>query len=128
GGGKGAGLGAGGARQPEAHRWRGEFGGARRCGVGALDRLPRDGDEWHGAAAEVALSAGRLGDVEALMLILARLRARPLDLDASPSRVIAWTRTAGQMILAGPRETAEEVFAQIERVAGAVTDPTVAGR
>jgi tetratricopeptide (TPR) repeat protein len=127
-GAKGAELGALRSLQAEAHRWRGEFAEARRCGVEALDHLPRDGDEWHRAAAEVALSAGRLGDVEALLLILARLRARPLDLDASPSRVIAWTRTAGQMILAGPRETAEEVFAQIERVAGAVTDPTVAGR
>ena len=128
-GAQGASLGALRCLQAEAHRWRGQFAEGRACAIEALDQLPREGDGWHVAAAELALSAGRLGDVDALLAMLARLRTSPLDEHGTPARVIAWARTAGQLLLAGRREVAIELFTEVERVFPAFAgEPTIAAR
>ncbi len=113
----------------EAERWRGKLGEARRHAAAALEHLPTASDAWYGAAAELALSAGRLGAHEELLGLMAKLEPHGLDEGCSPSCLIAWARTSGQLLLAGKREAAARGFAHVDRVAHAFSsEPALAAR
>ena len=122
-------LGALRCMQAEAERWRGKLQEARKHASDALEHLPKASDAWYSAAAELALSAGRLGEQDALVALMQKLEPHGLDEGCSPSCLVAWARVSGQLLLAGRRAEAARGFARIDEVAHAFSsEPALSAR
>ena len=122
-------LGALRCMQAEAERWRGKLGEARKHASAALDHLPKASDAWYAAAAELALSAGRLGEHDELVALMRQLEPFGLHEGCSPSCLVAWARVSGQLLLAGKRAEAAGGFARIDHVAHAfASEPALSAR
>jgi tetratricopeptide (TPR) repeat protein len=103
--------------QAEAHRWRGAFDQAERCGAEAMQLLERGTEPWLMALSEVAAGGGRLGDhlrLEALAREI--LQLAPTTAEA-PALVTATSRLCKELLLAGQRALADRCLSHVEPIA-----------
>lgn len=82
--------------QTEAHRHAGQNEEMLERAAEALELLPSGSPPWWGAAANVVLAASRLGRIETVEAIVARLRKAPLeDLPAAATRLAHYLHRTG---------------------------------
>jgi tetratricopeptide (TPR) repeat protein/tRNA A-37 threonylcarbamoyl transferase component Bud32 len=116
--------------QAEAHRWRGENQQAAACAMEALDLLPAGGRAWCGAAGEAIEALGRLGLDDQVKSVIDRLESSTYQDPVPPAAyVIATSRAAVQLMLAGKQKGTTDLLKRVERFADAVArkDPRAAG-
>lgn len=111
--------------QAEAHKWRGENSLAECRALEALALLRAGSMAWFTAVGEAAAASGKLGNKDQLVELAGLLKGnRAVSADAAPARVIALTRSATQLVLAGRTEEADELLGMLFE--GEI-DPSVAG-
>ncbi len=125
------------ALEAQAHRWRGENAEAERAGDDAMRRLVPGSAAWYDALGEVVMACGKLGRTARILDLAARLGALPEGRPLSGARVIALTRAAIYLRLAGETARAEALLEEAaslvqrlpgEPVAAAQVDSALASR
>ncbi len=115
--------------QAEACRWLGHSVETERCGLEAMELLPRGGALWCRAVGEAGVAAGRLAHAVELDRVIAALeeRARAGALDGPA--VTAVGRTMISLMMMGLHDRAEALLARLDDRVGAsiAADPTALG-
>jgi tetratricopeptide (TPR) repeat protein len=111
--------------QAEAHKWRGENSLAECRALEAIAQLRAGSVAWFTAIGEAAAASGKLGNKDKLVELASLLKgSSTLSPEAAPARVIALTRSATQLVLAGRTQEADELLALLFE---SQLDPSIAG-
>ncbi len=114
--------------QAEATKWQGKNLECQHFALEAIERLPHGSAAWCAAVGEATAASGKLGDLERCDPLSQALLQAPLSEENARALVIASSRTATQLVLAGALDLAdrllERVDAAVERVE---SDPAVMG-
>ncbi|MFO0658385.1 MAG: hypothetical protein U0165_00930 [Polyangiaceae bacterium] len=110
-----------------AHKWRGEFADADRCGSEALTLLPR-GTRWYATAGELGVAIGILGHRERVIALANEVIDRDEVGSARTAQCIAAARLVAQLLFAGERVVATKVLSWVEKTMALVTDGDLVAR
>jgi hypothetical protein len=112
----------------EACKWQGNNQDGQRFALAALECLPRGSSAWCSALAEATVASGKLGDLERCDPLSQELLQAELSEENARALLIALSRTATQLVLAGAVHLADRLLERVDAAAEAVTsDAAVMG-
>jgi tetratricopeptide (TPR) repeat protein len=112
----------------EASRWAGDHEVASRNARLAMHKLPRASDDWFVAAAEAVDAAMTAGHLEEARTAADAVVEQLATGAVTAARVVAASRIAVRLVVAGAFETADAVVGRIERDATAILDAEPSAR
>jgi tetratricopeptide (TPR) repeat protein len=114
--------------QAEACKWQGKNLECQRFALEALECLPRASSAWCSALAEATAASGKLGDLERCDPLSQELLQAELGEENARALVIALSRTATQLVLAGAVHLADRLLERVDAAADVVSsEPAVMG-
>lgn len=114
--------------QAEACKWQGKNAECQRLALEAVDCLPKGSVEWCAAVGEAVAASGKLGDLETCTPLSGKLLDAELTDHNAAALVVAASRAATQLVLAGAIEPADRLLARVEEaLASFSADPAVMG-
>ncbi|HWA71474.1 MAG TPA: protein kinase [Polyangiaceae bacterium] len=114
--------------QAEACKWQGKNQDAQQFALEAIECLPRFGSAWCSAVAEAAVASGKLGDLERCDPLSQELLRAEIGEENARALVIALSRTATQLVLAGAVHLADRLLERVDAAADRVSsEPSVMG-
>jgi tetratricopeptide (TPR) repeat protein len=116
GGGSPAEIGALRLIQAEAHVWRGELAAAAERGEEAALLLEPGGAPWFRAFTQIALAAGRRGDLDRVEALLGPALTAPIRPGADGARVVCLGFCASQLLFGGRLAAADPLHAALGEV------------
>lgn len=114
--------------QAEACKWQGRNADCQRSALEAIECLSQGSVEWCAAVGEATAASGKLGDLDGCTPLSQKLLDAPLSSENTAALVIASSRTATQLVLAGAVELADRLLARVESILSSFTaDASVMG-
>jgi len=111
--------------EAEVHKWRGENVEAARAASDALEHCAPGGASFFIAAGEALAASGKLGRVDDLSDLAARVYATTPEESAIPARLTALARGVTQLVLAGRQDETDPYFVELDAVGA--TEPASLG-
>lgn len=100
--------------QAEACKWQGKNTECRRYALEALECLGHGSVEWCVAVGEAVAASGKLGDLDGCTPLSQKLLEAPLNEQNASAWIIASSRSATQLVLAGAVELADRLLSRVE--------------
>lgn len=114
--------------QAEACKWQGKNAECQRYALQAVGCLPQGSVEWCAAVGEAVAASGKLGDLVGCTPLCKKLLDAPVTEHNASAWIIASSRSATQLVLAGAVELADRLLARVEGISSSfIAGPSVLG-